>query len=184
MLEDSDGGGAQISAFLLLQQQEEEITPSFPPILPLLHPSIWTGKDVGPPSVPGGFLVWGLVSVCCDSWRSQGNGQLGGPPHKSVLRSLASFTPICHCGRKSCCFVQREVSLSLWVTPAFVKVHQLATWVVSPDALLTVWSPRCDASPSPDKSCFSCSGCRNTADSVTASSLQFKTKQQVVSWAG
>lgn len=34
-------------------------------------------------------------------------------PHKSVLRSLTSFTPICHCGLKPGCFVQREVSLSL-----------------------------------------------------------------------
>lgn len=111
-----------------------------------------------------------------------GMDSLVAPPHKSVLRSLTSFTPICHCGRKSRCFVQREVSLSLRVTPAFVKVRQLAaTWVVNPDAPLTVLSPRCEASPPPDKSCFSC---RNAADSVTASSFRFKTKQQVVSSAG
>lgn len=110
-----------------------------------------------------------------------GMDSLVDPPHQSVLRPLTSFTPICHRGRKSCCFVQRELSLSLRVTPVFIKVHRLATWVVNPDAPLTVWSPPCDASPPPEKSRFSC---RNTADSDTASSFKFKTKQQVVSSAG
>lgn len=61
----------------------------FPSILPLFHPSVWKRKDAAP-LLPGGCLVWGLVSVCCDSWGSHESGvdSLAPPPTPARLPHL------------------------------------------------------------------------------------------------
>lgn len=102
--------------------QEEEITFCFLSQSFLFSNLLFEKRRMQPP-LPCGCLVWGLVSVCCDSWGSHESivDSLAPPPAPPpTLGFLTSFTPICHCGPRSGLLVQCEVSLSPAVTPHFI----------------------------------------------------------------
>lgn len=100
----------------------------FPSILPLFHPSVWKRKDAAP-LLPGGCLVWGLVSVCCDSWGSHESGVDSlAPPHPCSASSPPSH-PYATVARGLACLSGVRSHLALQWPLTSSTARQLAAWV-------------------------------------------------------